>query len=144
MLCEPAAAAVEAVTPKAAVLLPVAVTVLKLSLSLTAVIAVFSSDIMNMTAEMPLTLFSFLVILALIAFTFGARSASTKFCAKEATSTPEPALNDVMIFCALALLAAANWAAVVVPVVLELAVTGVVAMRKNQSVRYASTDQMKT
>ncbi len=108
MLCEPATAAVEAVTPKAAVLLPVAVTVLKLSLSFTAVIAVFNSDIMNMTAEMPLTLFSFLVILALIAFTFGARSASTKFCAKEATSAPEPALNDVMIFCALALLAAAN------------------------------------
>jgi hypothetical protein len=52
----------------------------------------------------------------------------TKFCANEATSTPEPALNEVMIFCALALLAAATSAAVEAAVeVLEL--TGVVAIR---------------
>jgi len=34
------------------------------------------------------------------------RSASVKFCAKEDTSTPEPLPNEVMIFCALARLAA--------------------------------------
>ena len=69
MSCEPALAAVEAVTPTAVLLLLVAETVLKLSLSLTAVKAVFSSDIMNITADNPLTLFSFLVILALMALT---------------------------------------------------------------------------
>ena len=49
----------------------------------------------------------FLAIFALMAFFWGALSASTKFCAKDVTSTPEPAPSDVRIFCALALLAAA-------------------------------------
>ena len=106
--CDPAVAEVVAVTPKALLLLLLALTVLKLSLSFTAVRAVLNSDIMNMTADNPLTLFSFLVILALMALTCGARSASTKFCANDATSTPEPALSELMIFCALALLAAAS------------------------------------
>jgi hypothetical protein len=39
-----------------------------------------------------------LAILALMAFACGAFSASTKFCAKEATSTPEPALREEIIF----------------------------------------------
>jgi hypothetical protein len=74
-----------------------------------------------------------------MAFSWGAFSASTKFCARDATSTPDPALSDEMIFCALALLAAANWAAVdVVPlvavfVVVVLDETAVVAMLINQS-----------
>ena len=55
---------------------------------------------------------SFLVILPLIAFSCGMRSASTKFCAKEAVSTPEPAPSDVSSFCAADLLAAATCAAV--------------------------------
>jgi hypothetical protein len=88
-------------------LLLTAVTVLKLSLSFKAVSEVCSSDIMNITAEIPLTLLSFFVILALIAFAWGNCSASTKFCAKEAVSTPDPALSEVTIFCAAALLAAA-------------------------------------
>ena len=46
-----------------------------------------------------------------MAFSWGPRSVSTRFCAKEATSTPEPALSEVMSFCALALLAAATDAA---------------------------------
>jgi hypothetical protein len=115
--CEPTKAAVEAVTLNAVLLLLAALTVLKLSLSFTALNAVLSSDIMNITADRPLTLLSFLVILALMALACGARSASTKFCAKAATSTPEPALRDEIIFCALALLAAATCAAVVVAVV---------------------------
>jgi hypothetical protein len=87
---------------------------------------------MNITADMPLTLASFLAILALIALACGAFSASTKFCANEATSTPEPALKEEIIFCALALLAAANWAAVeVVAVVALVDETAVVAMVKN-------------
>ena len=90
---------------------------------------------MNMTADMPLTLASFLAILALMAFSCGAFSASTKFCAKEATSTPDPALKEEIIFCALALLAAASCAAVeVVAVVPEVEVvdeTAEVAMAKN-------------
>ena len=40
------------------------------------------------------------VILALIAFSCGMRSASTKFCANVATSTPEPAFKELMSFCA--------------------------------------------
>ncbi len=100
---------------------------LKLSLSFTADIAVLSSDIMNMTADKPLTLLSFLAIFALIAFSCGTFSAFTKFCANEATSTPEPALKDVRIFCALALLAAATSAAVV-PAVEVLELTAEVAM----------------
>jgi len=103
--------------------------VLKLSRSLTAVNAVLNSVIMNMTADKPLILFSFFEILALIAFSCGTFSAFTKFCASEATSTPEPALSDVNIFCALALLAAEICAAViVVPVVVLLELTGVVAI----------------
>jgi hypothetical protein len=70
-----------------------------------------------------------------MAFSCGAFSASTKFCANEATSTPEPALREEMIFCALALLAAASCAAVevvaVVPVVAVVDETAVVAMVKN-------------
>ena len=54
---------------------------------------------------------SFLVILALIAFSLGTRSALTRFWAKEFTSTPEPAPSEVNNFCALALLAAAVAAA---------------------------------
>jgi hypothetical protein len=49
-----------------------------------------------------------LVIFALIAFSLGTRSASTKFFAKALTSTPEPAPRDVTNFCADALLAAAT------------------------------------
>jgi hypothetical protein len=88
---------------------------------------------MNITADMPLTLASFFAILALMAFACGAFSASTKFCANEATSTPEPALKEEIIFCALALLAAANWTAVevVVAVVALVDETAVVAMVKN-------------
>jgi hypothetical protein len=95
--------------------------------------AFLSSVIMNMTADMPLTLASFLAILALMAFSCGAFSASTKFCAKDATSTPDPALKEEIIFCALALLAAANWAAVevVVAVVALVDETAVVAIVKN-------------
>ena len=59
---------------------------------------VFNSDIMNMTADKPLTLLSFFVIFELIAFSCGTFSAFTKFCAKEATSTPEPAPKELMIF----------------------------------------------
>ena len=42
-----------------------------------------------------------------MALACGARSASTKFCAKAETSTPDPADSEVISFCALALLAAA-------------------------------------
>ena len=68
-------------------------------------------------AEMPDTRASFLAILALMAFSRGIRSASTRFCANEDTSTPEPAPKEVMIFCALALFSALTCAVVVVPVV---------------------------
>lgn len=54
---------------------------------------------------------SFLVILLLIACSLGKRSASTKFCANEATSTPEPAPKEVINFCAFALFVAAAVAA---------------------------------
>ena len=128
----PTAADVDAVTLTADELLLDALTELKLSLSLTALSVFLSSAIMNITAERPLTLLSFLVILALMALACGARSASTKFCANEATSTPEPALREEMIFCALALFAAATCAAEVVlaPVVEVVLVeeTAVVAM----------------
>jgi hypothetical protein len=107
----PTTADVEAVTLTADVLLLDALTELKLSLSFTALSEFLSSDIMNITAERPLTLLSFFEILALMALACGARSASTKFCASEETSTPEPALSEEMIFCALALLAAATCAA---------------------------------
>ena len=69
---------------------------------------------------------SFLVILALIAFSFGVRSAVTKFCASEATSTPEPAFKDLISPCAAALLAAAAAAAVVEA---EVELATVVAIR---------------
>ena len=85
-------------TLTALVLVLASVKVLKLSLSFKALKAVLSSDIMNITDDKPLTLLSFLAILVLIAFSCGAFSASTKFCANEATSTPEPALNELMIF----------------------------------------------
>jgi hypothetical protein len=121
--------------PTALLLLFVTDKLLKLSLSFTAVIAFFNSDIMNITADMPLTLASFLAIFALIAFACGACSAETKFCAREATSTPDPALKEEIIFCALALLAAASCAAVeVVAVVPEVEVvdeTAEVAIAKN-------------
>ena len=61
---------------------------------------------------------SALVIFSLMAFSRGTFSAFTKFSANEATSTPEPAPKEVMIFCALALLAAATCAAVLCVVVL--------------------------
>jgi H+/Cl- antiporter ClcA len=57
-----------------------------------------------------------------MAFSWGTRSAFTKFCAKVATSTPEPALNDEIRLCAAALLAAAVCAAVVAPLVAVLVV----------------------
>ena len=41
-----------------------------------------------------------------MAFCLGMRSASVRFCAKDETSTPEPVPKEVMIFCALARLAA--------------------------------------
>jgi hypothetical protein len=57
----------------------------------------------------------------------------TKFCAKAATSTPEPALKDEIKLWAAALFAAAVWAAtdlalVVAVVVPVLELTAVVAM----------------
>jgi hypothetical protein len=53
------------------------------------------------------------------------RSASTKFWASDATSTPEPALSDVRSRCAAALFAACMSAAVELPLVL---LTELVAM----------------
>jgi len=70
-----------------------------------------------------------LLILALMAFSRGTRSASTKFCASEAVSTPEPADNEVMIFCALARLLAATEACDVAFVV-AVELTEVVAMMR--------------
>ena len=70
----------------------------------------------------------------MIAFFCGTVSASTKFCAKAATSTPEPALSDVKSFCAAdrlaAAVAAATLAALLVVAVLAVLVeeTAVVAM----------------
>jgi hypothetical protein len=79
----------------------------------------------------------------LIAFSCGTFSAFTKFCAKEATSTPEPALKDVRIFCALALFAAATSAAVVAAVeVLELTAEvamGFKGLSSNQSDQWRKT-----
>ena len=114
-------------TFSALVLVLVALTVLKLLRSFKADSLVLSSDIMNITADQPLTLLSFLVILALMAFCFGMPSALTRLCAKEVTSTPDPAPSDVIIFCALALLAAARSAA---EVVLVVELTEEVAMAK--------------
>jgi hypothetical protein len=68
---------------------------------------------MNEMAEYPEMRDSFFEILLLSTFSRGTRSASTKFCAKELTSTPEPAFNDVMIFWAFARFAAASDAALV-------------------------------
>jgi hypothetical protein len=67
-----------------------------------------------------------LLILALMAFCCGVLSASTKFCANDATSTPEPALSDVSSFWAAARLAAAMSAAVLVLLLADE--TAVVAM----------------
>ena len=71
-------------------------------------------------------------ILVLICCSCGAFSASTRPCAKAATSTPEPAFKAVMIFCALARLAACVDCAVAADVVAVLAVlaevTAVVAI----------------
>jgi len=47
-----------------------------------------------------------------MALALGTRSASVKFCAKEATSTPDPVPKAVISFCALARLFAATLAAV--------------------------------
>ena len=47
-----------------------------------------------------------------MALALGTRSASVKFCAKEATSTPDPVPKAVMSFCALVRLLAATLAAV--------------------------------
>jgi hypothetical protein len=55
------------------------------------------------------------------------RSASTRFCARDATSTPDPALSDDKSFCAAALLAAWISAAVEVAV-LVVELTGNIAM----------------
>lgn len=55
---------------------------------------------------------SFFVILVLISFCLGSFSAFTKFWASDVTSTPDPAPMEDMIFCALALFAAAIEAAV--------------------------------
>jgi hypothetical protein len=63
-----------------------------------------------------------------MAFSWGARSASTKFLAKEATSTPEPADREVISFCALALLAAATDAAEVASALDVDELTAVVAI----------------
>ena len=101
-------------------------------------------------AEMPDTRASFLAILALMAFSRGMRSASTRFCARDDTSTPEPAPKAVMIFCALALFSALTCAVVVAPVaelvdavvdvvvgvvvgvvVLELMVVAMVALKRS-------------
>ncbi|NBW69389.1 MAG: hypothetical protein EBR47_12115, partial [Betaproteobacteria bacterium] len=82
----------------------------------------FKADAMNMTAEMPLTLASFLAILALMAFARGVCSAATKFFANEATSTPEPEPKEEIICCALALFAAVIWSAVITPLAVELLV----------------------
>ena len=69
-----------------------------------------------------------MVILVLIAFSWGTRSASTKFCANEATSTPEPAPKELIRLCAAALLAAAVCAAVDVAFLDVAAVDVVVAV----------------
>ena len=106
--CCPEAAEPAALTPSALVLLFVTARELKLSLSLMAVIASFNAEAMNMTEEMPLTLASFFEILALIALANGVCSAATKFLARAATSTPEPAPKEEIICCALALFAAAS------------------------------------
>ena len=79
---------------------------------------------------------SFLVILALIAFSLGTFSALTKFCANEVTSTPEPAPKEVSSFWALALLAAAVAAGVLAKAAEVDELKAVVAM-KNLSYRCA-------
>ena len=121
-------ALLEAVTLNELVLLLLAVTVLKLSRSFNAVSLVFSSDIMNITADKPLTLVSFFAILALINVFCGKPSASVRLCASVATFTPEPAPSDVMIACAFALFVAARSAAAVEALVPLVEVTEVVAM----------------
>ena len=68
-------------------------------------------------------------ILLLICCSCGNFSASTRPCAKAATSTPEPALKAVMMLCALARFAACVACAVLAVVVAVLVeVTAVVAM----------------
>jgi hypothetical protein len=137
----PTAAEVLVLTLKALDCELLTVRLLKLLLSFKAAILVFSSDIMNMMADKPVIFESFLLILALMAFSRGTRSASTRFWAKEAVSTPEPADKELMIFCALARLLAATEACVlvfaallvVVPVVVEVPtedVAMVVAQRR--------------
>lgn len=108
-------------------MLTVLVVTLKLSFFCKADNAVLSSDIMKEMAEYPEMRASFLVIFSLMAFSRGVRSASTRFCARDATSTPEPALSEFMTFCAAArFFAAAVWAAVAV--VLDVAVLAVLAV----------------
>ena len=99
-LCAPGMAVLSAVTPKAAVLLLLALKTLKLLLSFKAVKLSEKACMMYITPDKPETLESFLVILELISFCFGAISAFTKFWASAAVSTPEPALKELMIFCA--------------------------------------------
>ena len=81
---------------------------------------------MNLTADRPLILLSFFVILALMAFSFGMRSASTRFWASEAVSTPEPAFREVNSFCAADLFA--FWISAAVAAVLVVELTDDVAM----------------
>ena len=91
---------------------------------------------------------SFLVIFALMALARGVRSAATKFCANEFTSTPEPALSELIKLCAAALFEAANWLDVAVDVVAVFAVdvvelTAVVAMRRLSSYWSNRTECLK-
>ena len=95
-------------------------------------------------AEIPDTLASFLLILALMAFSRGIRSASVRFCASDETSTPEPLPNEVMIFCAFALFNALTCAFVVAPVpvvVVDVVVLGLMLVAMVTLKRYVVCDR---
>jgi len=66
---------------------------LKSLLSLSASKAACSPEIAYLTADRPAIVLLFLSILLLIAFALGARSASTRLCAREVVSIPEPVPN---------------------------------------------------
>ena len=99
-LCAPGMAVLSAVTPKAAELVLLVVKTLKLFLSFSAVKLSENACMMYITPDKPEIFESFLLIFELMSFFWGAISASTKFCASAAVSTPEPAPKELMIFCA--------------------------------------------
>jgi len=86
------------------------------------------------------------VILVLSSVSLGNFSALTKLCAKDVTSTPEPALMEDLIFCAFALLVAAMLAAVVAVLdVLDVdALAAVVAMEISLKVFDESDRESRT